>query len=560
MLKATFCFCFLLIHGLFAVAQTPKLAKYDSLKNKDFEYFKTRYHATNLQDESIIYATAWLAKAKNDQNLIEMALAYQAMMHKSEKHVRLLYADSILNVAVLTKDNAQIGAAYLTKGSVYYELKKHNLALDNYIIADEYVSTTNDEYLTYKIKYTIAQTKMYLGFYEEAIALLSECLIYFENENERAYLNTIHSLGLCYNKTKRYERCTELNRKGIDLGILYDNLEMQAYFKHSEGVNQYFLQNYEATISLLNQSLPTITERKDGANQIIAFFYLGKAHLATNHPEKAFSYFIQVDSLVTKERFYRPDIRENYEILIKHYQSKKDLNKELYFVKRLLEVDSLLHKDFRYLSGKVVKEYDTKKLLYSQAKIERTLQSKNIKSIMIIILLLLIVCFILYRYFQTTKNYKKKFAELMSTVPKITENEVRIPSAQKLDIAPEVEQKILRKLESFERNKTYIEKDMTSNKLAERLETNAKYVSLIIPKYRGKKTITYISDLKIEYIIEELKTHKKYRNYKNKSLAEMAGFGSTQNFTKAFKARTGISPTFFIEELKKTIQSNELEQ
>ena len=46
-----------------------------------------------------------------------------------------------------------------------------------------------------------------------------------------------------------------------------------------------------------------------------------------------------------------------------------------------------------------------------------------------------------------------------------------------------------------------------------------------------------------------LKTENKYRNYTNKALAEEVGFGSTQNFTRAFKNRTDISPTYFVQKI-----------
>ena len=73
---------------------------------------------------------------------------------------------------------------------------------------------------------------------------------------------------------------------------------------------------------------------------------------------------------------------------------------------------------------------------------------------------------------------------------------------------------------------------------------------------KNKGIIEYITDLKIDHIIELLKSDNKYRNYKNKYLGEEAGFGSTQNFTRAFKTRTGISPTYFSTELNKSVAVN----
>ena len=53
--------------------------------------------------------------------------------------------------------------------------------------------------------------------------------------------------------------------------------------------------------------------------------------------------------------------------------------------------------------------------------------------------------------------------------------------------------------------------------------------------------------------MEKLKTDGRYRNYTNRALAEEAGFGSAQHFTRAFKERNGISPTYFIGRLKKAL-------
>ena len=127
------------------------------------------------------------------------------------------------------------------------------------------------------------------------------------------------------------------------------------------------------------------------------------------------------------------------------------------------------------------------------------------------------------------------------------------------DINPEIEAGIIKNLEKFERNKKYLEKDMNLVKMAVLLNTNTKYVTKIIVKHRGKGTIDYITNLKIDYIVVLLKNESKYRNYTNKALGEEAGFGSTQNFTRAFKVQTGLSPTYFIHKLKKSIDTGGLE-
>jgi AraC-like DNA-binding protein len=118
-------------------------------------------------------------------------------------------------------------------------------------------------------------------------------------------------------------------------------------------------------------------------------------------------------------------------------------------------------------------------------------------------------------------------------------------------ISPELVKNILRNLEKFESGKKYLEKGMDLYRMAVLLHTNTKYVTRVIQHYRGKGTIEYITDLRIDHIVSLLKSENRYRNYTDKALADEAGFGSTQNFSRAFRARTKMPPRYFIGELRK---------
>lgn len=558
MVKRIILCAFMLLAGSIAGAQKNSSNIPDTLAAKDYEYFRIRYQETKRENISLVYAHSWLAKSKAERNYGQMALAYQAILYKTDKKLHLAYTDSILNSALLSKDDVSIGAAYLTKGTTYFGIKKLSLALDNYIIADEYILRTGDTYLTYKVKYAIAQTKYYLGFYDEAIALYKECLAYFREENDRAYLNSLHSIGLCYNKIRRYDLCTFYNQKGIKEGREFENDEMVSYFNHSEGINQYCLKNFNTSIKLLMGSLQIIKERKDFANEIVAWFYLGKNYKAIGNNNLAYVYFKKVDAAIARENYIRPDLRENFEILIDQYKKEENLHEQLRYVNKLLHADSVLYADFRYLSGKIHKEYDTKKLQQDKSNIENTLRTNKIVYASIITVLIGCITALSYRYYKRERHFRKKYEELKANDLEIINPVIKVESTYRLNIAEEIENRIVKKLEKFEQGTKFLEHEMSSRRLADILQTNTKYVSWIIPKYRGTKTIDYISDLKIHYMVKLLKTEKIYRNYTNTALADKAGFGSTQNFTKAFKARAGISPTEFIDELRKKENESEI--
>lgn len=521
----------------------------DSLSTKDYDYFSNNilYEEKDSIKERL-YAQSWLAKAKREKNFGQMAQSYKAILYTSDKKLQLIYADSMLTAAKRTADIELIGSVYMTKGIVHYNRKEHINALDNYLMADEYISKTKNPYLIYKVKYVIAQIKYYLGFYDEATALFQECVKYFKKENDRAYLNSLHSLGLSYNRIGKYKLCSQMNQEGLSAGLRFKNLEMQSYFIHSEGVNQYFKHNYTDAIKKLTKVLPDFKQNKDFTNETTAYFYIGKSYWSQNSQKKAVPYFKKIDEAFQKQNYIRPDLREAFEILIDYYRQRNNKDLQLYYISSLLKVDKVLNQDFKYLSGKIHKEYDTKKLLQAKAEVEQSMKYRTTAAFFSITLMAIIILFLVYRHFKN----KRLFEELMNRKPETIQSLVSVNSNKEtgLDINPGVIAEILKNLEKFERNKKYLEKDMTLAKMASLLNTNMKYASKIIAHYRDKGTIDYISDLKIDHTIELLKNQNKYRNYTNKALGDESGFGSTQNFTRAFKNRTGLSPTYFINKLK----------
>ena len=256
---------FFIIIGHHIGAQEKKQETSIDLAKKEYTYLSER--VKNLDSiQSKIYAQAWLVKSKSDSNYGQLVQAYKVMLYRSDKKLWLHYADSMLIAAKKTSDDILIGAAYMTKATVFYGRKENKKALDNFILADEYIAKTNDNYSIHKVKYGIAQTKYYLGFYDEAISLFKECSEYFKEENDRAYLNSLHYIGLCYNRLGKYDLCTATNHLGLEEGLRLENSEMTAYFIHSEGVNQFGKQNYKEAVNKLTNTLQDFIQNKDFAN------------------------------------------------------------------------------------------------------------------------------------------------------------------------------------------------------------------------------------------------------------------------------------------------------
>ncbi len=218
------------------------------------------------------------------------------------------------------------------------------------------------------------------------------------------------------------------------------------------------------------------------------------------------------------------------------------------YINKLLKVDQTLNENYKYLSRKLDKEYDTKNLLQAKKNLETNMKWRTWAGFLIMSVMSAIIAFLIYKHYKNKRLFKEIMLEKSTTEKVVCTSQKEID----LELNSELVETLVAQLERFEQKKKYLEKDMNLQKLATYLKTNSKYASKIVAKYRGKKIIEYISDLKIDHTVHLLKTENKFRNYTNKALGEESGFGSTQNFTKAFKSRTGISPTYFIQELKKS--------
>lgn len=522
----------------------------DSLAHKSYAYLIERLEEDGSPAKAAAYAGAYLSKAKTEKNYAEMAGAYKALLHQSEAAVRSAYADSMVVAAGRAADTDALGSAWLTRGIVHYELKQYQQALDAYLEAAALIEKGNDAYLRQKLRFNMAQIKYYLGFYKEAEMLFSECVAHFQQEGGVAYLSSLHSLGLCYTSLKKYGLAAATNDLGLREAVHSGNESFVAYFTQAKGINLYFQREYEKALAMLEKSLPGIQKNRHAAAETMAYFYSAKCHLAVGDTLKAVPLLQKVDSAFASEDYIRPDLREAYEHLIAYYKKKKEIDKQLHYTNRLLHADSIIEKNFRYLSGKIHRHFNTKELLDSKSGLEKELRNQQRSTRLLAFILLLAAAVIVQLSVRNAKK-KKIFETVMAEAEHLPakKQEIREPKGE-IGLSDEVVAALLQCLVKFESGKKFLEKDLTIAKLAASFNSNTKYVAKVILHRRGMRYIDYVNSLKIAYIVKLLKENRQARNFTLKALAGEAGFNTAQHFTSAFLKHVGISATYFIEKLK----------
>lgn len=220
---------------------------------------------------------------------------------------------------------------------------------------------------------------------------------------------------------------------------------------------------------------------------------------------------------------------------------------------------------------KTITESSTKEGIRYIVKLVETNQNKNIefqKQIyfrslwyLLLYLLLIIISLSIYYFIIKGKNtdLKKQFDffvkqssqnhQRLSFIEKVTEKTPGKDSATH-KISKEKEEEILQKLEEFELSDRYLNKNMSLALLSSQLEINTKYLSEVINS-REKNFNGYVNKLRINHIVQLLKSDPVFLNYKVSYLAEYSGFSSHSAFTTVFKSVTGMSPNAYIQEIIK---------
>lgn len=523
------------------------------MKCQGFSDFRDRYDHFGENDErAFVYIRPYIAKAKREGNHAELFLAYKDAISFSRNH-KIEYADSAVWAASKTVDSDLQAMAFLTKGTVYYfNHRKFQPALDEYLKAWQYAETSQNKYLYYKNLYHIGVVKRYLGHYNEALEIFERCYLYFSKPLDstelpnlkfnriKGFLNTLDKMAICYINIGDFEKANELIDEGLlEIGSHTDFYLEKSYFFQSKGIMASLQNRSEEAFQLLENSLSGLEKKGDFTRAAISYFYLGQSLQISNNKDSAVKYFSKVDSVFQKHSFIHPEVLNAYEFIIKYYHQAQDYENELYFTKQLLKVDRIISEDYKYLATKIHKEYDLGELKKSKERLEKLFTTFNKKAWLAGVAALL---FGILLYKRRDWSIKRKDAYgVQSSVIKSKNSNVRVPE--------EIATQVLKDLEKLEQECFYIQKGISLHKLAHKLKTNTTYLSVIINEYKGCSFSTYIKKLRIDYAVYKLKTDKKWRLFTVENLGKECGFSDRTNFSRAFAEFFEVGVVEFIENL-----------
>ncbi len=562
LLKEKFLFLFFLKTGFFTLvflfsvfgfSQDRGFVVPDSLRNKTFkELINSFYDNETKYELAQIYAKTYLQKGKILNDTLKIAEGFHFMSYLNKNtDLELPYLDSIIFVVSDKKYKSYPTLPFLLKADHYYEKRKLKEALNYYLKA--YDSSDENELIRNQIRHGIGILKIDIGEYNAAKLLFNKSLKYFKNKDDESYLSSLFSLSTAHLHLKNIDTTTFLNKQGIDESL---QLKSDFYYRFvlNEGVNLYQQGKYFKAIDSIKKVIKLIDN--DYPNLIIANYYLGKANYYLGFNKKSYTYFTKVNDLSLKINNVIPELRDNFEILYQHSIDINDKTKQLYFLNRIVYFDSIINTNYKYINKNIIQKYELKKILSERDSIIRDINGKEKRTriFLFISLFLLSISFIYFvKYLNKQRFYKKKFDELLLDLNS-KKNAINISLTQPIKseylIPKEKAEHILKELNQFELNKGFLEVKLTQTKLAKLLNTNSTYLSKVINQYKNTSFSNYMNELRINYCIITLQNNKKLYIYTISALANEFGFNNPESFSKAFYAKTGLYPSYFIKQLR----------
>ncbi len=432
------------------------------------------------------------------------------------------------------------------------------------------------------------------GLNEEAIKTLLEAEIIARKENDYVSLTRIYgSISSIYreiemNSTgiKYLEKAKASSKKVQDKNLklrFQGNLEQETAqielqlknygkaFEHTRKSNLYFIQadstidsylhfsnnsgttakihlalvEIDSAIHYFKKAQEQLSKSHSPSSPTRGFIFTGfaESYLALKEYEKAEEYLFKAKTVAEESNFFELK-KEVYKALSRLYIESNQPDKYIDFNEQYMKLINDEQISRKAVADKLINQLYLKEL---DLNLKHTKQ-KIINSILVVALILVIG--ILGWYIYNKRKNQLKFKQFREEKQK---NNVIIKPANKEErsyMSEERELSILQSLKEMEERKFYLNVDISLPVLSSKIGINQRYITYVIKKHKEMDFATYINSLRINYIVDCLKTDPKYLKYKISYLAEKCGFSSHSRFTVNFKKITGATPSEFIEYIR----------
>jgi len=383
-------------------------------------------------------------------------------------------------------------------------------------------------------------------------------------KNTRNHVNILTTVSDIYLAREQYDSVLSFAEQGIVISKLLDYKEGLLDFYVKKGMIYYYKKKYDVSLKHLFEA-QDVLQHQGLTNRFYPIvnsnYFLASCYYEQGDYEKAIEVLDQTIHMLKEEDMMKPPVIQTHLLLANCYREQKDFEKALYWNNQYVTLTNDFQKE-KDITVNTIFEKEAEKLEV-EIKSLKNEQEANTKiktyGVLGLLLLILFILLITYRYYQGKKSNKVRFDDLMQKIS-VLEHQEKEPARQTItEIAIDDDKivAVLKGLDKLESQEFFLRSDCNLRAMAKKVKTNATYLSKIINIHKEKNFNDYINDLRIEYVLRRLKDDRKFRSFSIKSIATEIGYKSDFSFSKHFRAKTGLNPSYYIKNIEDSAKQYE---
>lgn len=519
-----------------------------------------RYYVNTNTDSALLYCT--FIRSKN--NPIYTAYSYAAEAYLKGTSGDDSETKKLLNAAFLqlkkippSAEKTNVHATILNfAGSIDKYQEKYQAAASKYIEGAKMARSIGDKSLEIRFIHNIADVTAKMGNLKEAISESRKELILLEAsqsvltpETYSLYKsNSLINLGKFYNDSyhltgkKAHLDSAQLyytKARSVSSNLAYNNCSIDLNL----GGIALTKKHYATAILLFKKVVSTAKSSNYYAELKLGTYNLAIAYYESKAYQKALDYFHQIDTYYLEDSINLEQFVQSNYFQSKIYKLLGEPEKAYTHSDIYLENYAVLlrqQSDMQIGVSELLTQNQHQKEMESLRKSLNTNQSTS--TLLIISGGGFFSLFILLLFFKSRKEKRSLQSEVKLLQHNIDEKKSKTPPVSTLKIDDQTEQELIIRLKKLELDHFFLRSDFNLQTVSKRIKTNTTYLSHIVNKQFQQTFSEYSNDLKINYVIDQMKTNPKYREYSTQAIAESVGFKNAVSFTKSFSKKTGYTP------------------
>ncbi len=514
-------------------------------------------------DEREKYETGLLNYPHQDLATAEQYLRVGRFFYGKEEFEKCIrYLDKAIVIARELQEYKIICYSYTIKGNCYLREGDNQKALDAYYIALDVAKSYEDLELQMITNSCLILVLQRMNQLDKAIGISERILKLIDKtsfKNTREHVRILTTINDVYLNAEHYDSVLHYAEKGIALskhldykeGLVDLYIKKGMVFYHTKQYDKAFKYLLKAEDIILNFDIENKFFPKTNIN-----YFLASCHYEQKEYDKAIAYLDRTLDSIEETDLDKMPVIQSHLLMANCYGEKKDLEKALYWHNKYLE----LNEEYQKNKDKTVSKIYTAEAEKLENEIENLksdqIADKQTKTYVLIILIIVSVAFVfvVFNYRKKQKKNTVLFQDLMQKI-EVLELREQEEGEQKEEVKEIIiddikVDEVLKGLSKLEATEYFLRSDCSLGSIAKKTKTNTTYLSKIIKMYKGKNFNSYINELRIDYVLRRLKNDKKFRSFSIVSIAKEIGYKSDNSFTKHFKAKTGLNPSYYIKKIE----------